>query len=212
MIHTWERTWQYIKKAGTIILAISVLIWAAMTFPGPDESAVTAYNLQRTEIEAAMESAGKTGDAASVEKKLAALDADHAMRALSGSAAGRLGTLLEPVSQLAGFDWRTNIALIGGFAAKEVIVSTLGTAYSLGEADQEEAVNLHERLASDPSWTKAKGVALILFIMLYAPCFVAVAAIKQESGSWGWAIFSTVFNTSLAFVLAMGAYQLGRLI
>lgn len=212
MIHTWERTWQYIKKAGTIILAISVLIWAAMTFPGPDASAVTAYNLQRAEIEAAMESAGKTGDAASLEKKLAVLDADHAMRALSGSAAGRLGNLLEPVSQLAGFDWRTNIALIGGFAAKEVIVSTLGTAYSLGEADQEEAVNLHERLASDPSWTKAKGVALILFIMLYAPCFVAVAAIKQESGSWGWAIFSTVFNTSLAFVLAMGAYQLGRLI
>jgi len=211
-IHTWERTWQYIKKAGTTILAISILIWAAMTFPGPSETTVAAYEAQRAELSAAIEKAqSANGDVAPLEEKLASLDADEAMHALSSSAAGRLGTALEPVSSLAGFDWRTNIALIGGFAAKEVIVSTLGTAYSLGDADPEDAVNLKERLASDPTWTRAKGVALIFFIMLYAPCFVTVAAIRQESGSWGWALFSVAFNTALAFALAVTAYQIGGL-
>ena len=98
---------------------------------------------------------------------------------------------------------------MGGFAAKEVIVSTLGTAYSLGEVDAEDAAPLAEQIKADPHWTPAAAAALMVFVLLYAPCFVTVVAIKQESGSWGWAIFSTVFSTILAFGLAVAVYQIG---
>ncbi|MEG6550555.1 nucleoside recognition domain-containing protein, partial [Desulfocurvibacter africanus] len=131
--------------------------------------------------------------------------------ALRHSLAGRVGGALEPVSKLAGFDWRTNIALVGGVAAKEVIVSTLGTAYSLGEVEAEEAQPLSERLATDPQWSAITAISLIVFVLLYAPCFVTVVAMAKES-SWRWAAFSTIFNTALAFAMATAIYQLGRLL
>ena len=114
---------------------------------------------------------------------------------------------MEPVSLLAGFNWRTNIALTGGFAAKEVIVSTLGTAYSMGEVDTEDTDPLSEKLVADPMFTTASAIALIIFTMLYAPCFVTVVAMARES-SWTWAAYSVVGSTGLAFVLSVAAYQI----
>ena len=199
LIHTWERGWQYIKKAGTVILAISVILWAAMTFPGLPEDQTAAFEQERQTVAAQL-----TGEEA--EESLSAIDNTEAEAALRWSAAGRLGTFLEPVSSLAGFDWRTNIALVGGFAAKEVVVSTLGTAYSLGEVDPEEFESLSDQLAADPGFTKATALALIVFTILYAPCFVTVVVMAREA-SWKWAGFSMVFNTLLAFVLSMAIYQ-----
>ncbi|MBZ2173493.1 ferrous iron transport protein B [Nitratidesulfovibrio sp. SRB-5] len=234
LIHTWERTWQYIKKAGTVILAISILLWAAMTFPQLPEDRTAAFETQRAAVTAqkeAAEAAAEKGDAAEAtaataaeegaeaaaegektdpfEEQLAAIDAEEAAAGLEHSIAGRVGIALESVTGAAGFDWRTNIALVGGFAAKEVIVSTLGTAYSLGEVDAEDAGSLAERIKADPHWTPAAAAALMVFVLLYAPCFVTVVAIKQESGSWRWAIFSTVFSTIMAFGLAVAVYQIG---
>jgi ferrous iron transport protein B len=125
--------------------------------------------------------------------------------------AGRIGTFFEPISQWAGFDWRTNIALVGGFAAKEIIVSTFGTAYSLGELDPEESTSLSSRLAADPSWNKYTALALIVFVLLYAPCFVTVVTMAKES-SWRWALFATTFNTALGFVFAVLIFQVGSLL
>ncbi|MFV0350573.1 MAG: ferrous iron transport protein B [Halodesulfovibrio sp.] len=212
MIHTWERTWQYIKKAGTVILAISILLWLAMTFPKLSVDQLAPIEAQRAEISAQMEVAQAEGkDVAAFEEKLVEVDNFESEEALRNSIAGRVGVALEPVTKWAGFEWRTNIALVGGFAAKEVVVSTLGTAYSLGEVDAEEAQPLAERIANDPHWTAANGISLLLFVLLYAPCFVTVVAIKQEAGSWGWAIFSTVFNTAFALAVATAAYQIGSL-
>ena len=87
---------------------------------------------------------------------------------LRNSIAGRLGGALEPISRLAGFDWRTNIALVGGFAAKEVVVSTLGTAYSLGEVEPEETGGLASRLANAPGWSPLVAFSLIIFTIFYA--------------------------------------------
>ena len=126
--------------------------------------------------------------------------------------AGRLGTSLEHLSRLAGFDWRTNIALVGGFAAKEVILSTLGTAHSLGEVNPAESDSLSEKLASSSEWRPVSAIALILFIMFYAPCFVSVVCIAREAGSWKWGLFSIVFKTMLDFMLAAVVYQVGTLI
>ena len=96
----------------------------------------------------------------------------------------------------------------GGIAAKEAIVSTLGTAYSLGEQDPEEATSLAERLAQDPNWNKATALSLMLFVLLYSPCFVALVVIRQEAGSWGWVAFSMIFNTVFAYGVAAAAYRI----
>ena len=214
IIHTWERTWQYIKKAGTVILALSILLWAAMTFPGLSEKDKEFQESRRQQIEEQIRSAEESGASqetvAHLKETLSLLDAGYTQANLRKSVAGEVGTAIEPVSKYAGFDWRTNIALIGGIAAKEVIISTLGTAYSMSvDADDNEP--LGQRIANEPDWTVWRGMALIVFIMLYSPCFVTVIAMKQEAGSWKWAAFSVVFNTVLAFGLAVGVFQLGHL-
>ena len=210
IIHTWERTWQYIKKAGTVILGISVLLWAMMTFPGLPEERTAWFETQRQQVEAARTAGEKSGEGA--EQALAALAAEEAMEGLRFSLAGRIGVAVEHLSRFAGIDWRTNIALLGGFAAKEVIISTLGTAYSLGEVDPEAAGSLSERLAKDPQWHPVVALAVLVFIMFYAPCFVTVICIAKEAGSWKWAVFSMAFNTLFAFLLAVGVYQIGMLL
>ena len=223
MIHTWERTWQYIRKAGTTILGISILLWALMTFPGLPDSMTERFESERqilltsspiaaNELQTAGDDLALSPEAKSLQVRLGRINASEAEAALGHSVAGRIGSAFEPVSQLAGFDWRTNIALIGGFAAKEVVVSTLGTAYSLGEVDPEESGSLADRLAASPAWSPLTAIALILFTMFYAPCFVAVVCIVKEAGSWKWGLFSMIFNTALAFALAAGVYQVGTLL
>lgn len=218
LIHTWERTWQYIKKAGTVILGISILLWAMMTFPELPDTKASVFEAERkallvgapagvvTELEAGK---GLSPRAKAFREQLLEIDGREAEAGLRHSIAGRIGTSLETITRLAGFDWRTNIALVGGFAAKEVVVSTLGTAYSLGEVDSEEAGSLSERLAASPDWTPLSAWSLILFTIFYAPCFVAVVCIAREAGSWKWGAFSMVFNTTLAFGLSVAVFQVG---
>ncbi|MHB1350672.1 MAG: ferrous iron transport protein B [Desulfobulbus sp.] len=221
LIHTWERTWQYIKKAGTVILGISILLWAMMTYPGLPDSERLRFEQQREEVRvgyaAALGIGGQADEkrsavAQEMEKKLLAIDNEQAETGLRRSLAGRIGLALEPLSRLAGFDWRTNIALVGGFAAKEVIVSTLGTAYSLGATDPEQPSSLKDRLAGDRNWNAVVALAALAFIMFYAPCFVTVICIAREAGSWKWALFSMVFNTLFAFMMAVAIYQIGTVL
>jgi ferrous iron transport protein B len=188
LIHTWERTWQYIRKAGTVILGISIILWAMMTFPQLD-----------TDTALSPESGVRPGV---VSEKM-----DPGAAALKHSIAGRMGTALESITRYAGFDWQTNLALVGGFAAKEVVVSTLGTAYSLGEVDPEDSASLAQRLRTADGWGPVTAFSLILFTIFYSPCFVAVVCIVKESGSWKWGVFSMAFNTVLALSLSIAFYQ-----
>ncbi len=224
-IHTWERAWLYIRKAGTIILGVSIILWALMTFPGLSESEKETFEANRQEhalqfpydlrdqaLAGTLSKEGLSTDAAEVREKMLAVDQAQAQAALKNSIAGRIGTALESVTRFCGFDWRTNVALVGGFAAKEVIVSTLGTAYSMGKLDPEEKASLGERLAADPAWSPLTAFSLIIFSMLYTPCFVAVVCLCREAGSWKWGLFSMVFNTSVAFLAAALVYQTGKLL
>lgn len=219
-IHTWERTWQYIKKAGTVILGIAIILWAMMTFPGLPDSKIKGFGQQRAAITATMptfvvqelnieDDAELTVGTLDLKKRLGAIDLSEAEAALKNSIAGRMGTALEGITQFAGFDWRTNIALVGGFAAKEVVVSTLGTAYSLGEIDPEETESLSETLSNSTGWSPLVAWSLIIFTIFYAPCFVTVVCIAKEAGSWKWGAFSMVFNTVIAFVLSTLVFQVG---
>lgn len=205
ILHTWERGWQYIKKAGTVILAISVLIWAMMTFPAlsPEAAAPIESQIQTLERRLATEPIEEIRLA--LQNDISELNLHLKEETLANSLAGRLGRAIEPVTAWAGFDWRTNIALVGGIAAKEVIVSTLATAHALSD---DEAQAFSARIASAPGWSTSVAVSLMIFVLLYSPCFVTVVAIAREA-SWGWAVFSVVFNTGFAFVLAVATYQLG---
>jgi ferrous iron transport protein B len=192
-IHTWERTWQYIRKAGTVILGISIILWAMMTFPQLDTSGSVDPEMTGKFVQ----DAGHAPDQSM----------DPGAAALRHSIAGRMGMAMESVTRYAGFDWQTNIALVGGFAAKEVVVSTLGTAYSLDEVDPEDSMSLAQRLKTADGWGPITAFSLILFTIFYSPCFVAVVCIARESGSWKWGVFSMVFNTLLALSLSIVFYQ-----
>ena len=211
LLHCWERAWMYLKKAGTVLLAISVVIWAAMTFPSLPEEAAAPFEQKIEQLETQVNALpeGAEGREA-LEGELADARDQLGEEELAYSVAGRLGRFVEPVTKPAGFDWRTDIALLAGIAAKEAVVATMGTAYALGEQDPEDAAPLAERLKSDPSWSKATALSLMLFVLLYSPCFVALVVIRQEAGSWGWVAFSILFNTALAYAIAVGAYQIGR--
>ena len=224
LIHTWERTWQYIRKAGTVILCISILLWAMMTFPRLPESEIKDFEQKKqtlivstptsivTEADTAGDDTKLSSVASGFKQRLDELEAEHAEAALRNSVAGRFGTAMERITRHAGFDWRTNIALVGGFAAKEVIVSTMGTAYSLGAIDPEETGSLSEALVQAPGWRPLTALSLIIFTIFYAPCFVAVVCIAREAGSWKWGAFSMIFNTVLAFGLAVITYQTGMML
>lgn len=212
-IHTWEKTWQYVRKAGTVILGASILLWATMTFPGLPAEEEHSFELQRQQLMVEYSDTNSTiagaVDGANLREQLARLEANRSEQTLEHSLAGQFGRFLERVSWLAGFDWRTNIALVGGVAAKEIVISTLGTAYSLGEAKAESGDNLSLALANDPGWDRMKALSLILFIMFYSPCLVTVVCITRETGSWKWGAFSMAFNSAFAFLLATVVYQTG---
>ncbi len=199
-IHTWDRVWQYIKKAGTVILAISIIMWALLTFPQLPQEQAGVFETQRT-------AAGElSGDAK--EEALAKIDGAEAEAALKYSFAGRISETISPVTKLAGFPWQADIAFIGAFAAKEVFVSTMSTAYSLGEEDPEEAAGLSERIAADPAWTPAAVWSVFVFMLVYVPCMVTVAVIVRES-NWKWALFSVFGSLTFGYVLSVAIYQIG---
>jgi ferrous iron transport protein B len=243
-IHTWERSWQYIRKAGTVILGISILLWAAMTFPAltddqakPFDEKIAALQAQVDAEKAAPPAAvaapaedkaveekgakpqAEADEAAKAEEEpkspaeqaLADAQAEKSEAELLNSYAGRAGVAMESVTAPAGFNWRVNISLLGGFAAKEVIVSTLGTAYALGKVEAEESAPLSEKISQDQTFSKAAAVALIAFVILYAPCFVTIVAMAREVG-WKWAGFAMGFNTILAYAVAVAIYQAARLV
>ncbi|MDO9464381.1 MAG: ferrous iron transport protein B [bacterium] len=182
LLKMWERGWLYIKKAGTIILLISMIIWAGFTFP------------EKEPKEGASEEA-----AASAQ--------------MEQSYAGRIGKFVEPAVKPLGMDWRGGVALMAGVAAKEVVVSTMGTIYSLGEVDPEETDSLKEALQKDPSWNPLKALVFLIFCLIYLPCFVAIAVFYRESGpSLKWTLFLIFWTTVMAWVASFIVYQGGRLL
>jgi ferrous iron transport protein B len=191
LIHTWERVWQYIKKAGTVILAVSIVMWAVMTFPElPEDKSppTTPSSGRRGPGQDRTSRRGRRG----IGQPCPSPGPDHRRPERGGTAicpGGRIAAVLKPVTDLAGFPWQANIALIGAFAAKEVFVSTMATAYSMGEVDPEDAGSLSDRLAADPAWSLPAVLSVFVFMLLYTPCMVTVVAIAREAG-WKWALFS----------------------
>lgn len=223
LLHAWERTWSYIKKAGTVIVAVTIVIWLMMTFPGMPEDKQAEFETQVAQIESLIEAEPDEATLAELEEQKGQLELDEASAALRYSLAGQIGGALEPISQTIGFDWRTNIALVGGFAAKEVVLSTLGTVYAMEadttpdesgeELDEEEALirSLGDKLANDSGWSPLAAISLMVFVLIYAPCFPTIAVIRKEIGS-KWAVFSLVASTVYAYIICLLIFQGGQLL
>jgi ferrous iron transport protein B len=189
VIQMWERSWLYLKKAGTVILGVSIVLWFLTSYPKPPADTAPAAALEATTVE---------------EIENAAL-ADE----LSYSVAGRIGRAMEPAIAPMGFDWKIGTALIGALAAKEVFVAQMGIVYSVGEAD-EESEALRFRLRD--SYPPLVGFCIMLFALIAAPCMATFAVTRKESGSWKWAALQWGGLTLLAYVLTVAAFQIGSLL
>jgi ferrous iron transport protein B len=205
LIHTWERTWMYVKKAGTVILAISVLMWILFTFPLIGDNYSTDYEAQISEIEQSCQSGVITQG--ELDEKVAAIEGRMAGERLGYSAAGRIGHFLEPVFKLIGFDWKMTVATISGIAAKEVIVSTMGTLYSIEEADGQSDTL---KTALSKNYPPLVGYNFMLFTLLYFPCLTAMVIFRREAGTKEM-LFQVGYTLLLAWVVSFLVYQIGRL-
>ena len=113
-----------------------------------------------------------------------------------------------------GFDWKMSVSLLSGMAAKEVVISTMGVLYT---GDSESQESLQARIESEtnadgsPVFTPLAVVAFLLFVLIYFPCIATIAAIKEESHSWKWAVFSVLYSTGLAWLVALLVFQVGSL-
>lgn len=183
LIHVWERSWLYLKKAGTVILGISIVLWALSNYPKlPQEQSagLEARQLPTAELEY--------------------------------SIAGRIGSVMEPVIRPIGFDSRIGTALIGALAAKEVFVAQMGIVFSLGDIEEGEggANALRQKLRA--SYTPLQGFCIMLFCLISAPCIGTAAVCMRESGSWKWAVFQFAALTAAAYIITFIVYQGGRLL
>jgi ferrous iron transport protein B len=203
LMHMWERGWMYLKKAGTIILGISILLWAMTTFPGLPDHIGEGYEKERQAVEA------ENLKAEEKEERLALIGNAESEEALRYSIAGRVGHAIEPFLKPMGFDWKIGTALIGAFAAKEVFVAQLGIVYAVGEAD-ESSETLRDKLKAN--YNPLIGFCIMLFCLISAPCMATVAVTARESGSWRWAMLQLGGLTVLAYVIATLVYQFGSLL
>jgi ferrous iron transport protein B len=203
-LHMWNRGGAYLKKAGTIILGISIILWAMQQWPGLSEEKADAFETQR---EAVAAQAGLAEEAR--EEQLGEVDHAEAEAALEASLMGRVGHALEPVLRPCGFDWKISTAMVGAFAAKEVFVAQMGIVYSLGEEEDEESEPLRAKLQA--AYTPLQGFCIMLFCLISAPCMATIAITKRESNSWRWALVQLVGLTVLAWVVTTAVYQIGLL-
>jgi ferrous iron transport protein B len=200
--HVWEKTWSYVKKMGTVIMAASILVWAITSFPTYEIDEAAADSL-KAEFVAANPGADEETVGAYVETAGAELAMEH-------SYAGAIGKFIEPVFRPIGFDWKLSVATLTGFAAKEVIVSTLGVLYRVGTEETEESAGLQDALRNDPTWSPLLAFAMMIFTLVIPPCFAAMATIKGELG-WKWLGFSILFMLGLGWILAFLVLQIGAL-
>lgn len=195
----WERSAVFLREAGTIILACTIVLWALLSYPRAEPS---SYDSRPEEPVPALEAGVPSPSGASP---------------IEQSFGGKLGKAIEPLIEPLGFDWKLGIGLIGSFAAREVFVSTMGLVYGLDELD-EEATPLREKMRSDSApdgsrvYTPLVGLSLMVFFALSCQCMSTLAVVRRETRSYRWPAFMFVYMTALAYGTSFVVYQGGRLL
>ncbi|MFP4573878.1 MAG: ferrous iron transport protein B [Desulfobacterales bacterium] len=214
MIHMWDRAKMFLKKMGGVILVGSIIIWALSSYPENVDYSVD-YDARIDEIQQtyAQEKAPASPLEAErlaverserVEELVRARRVEHAEK----SYLGRIGRIISPVFEPIGMDWRASVAILTGFVAKEVVVSTMGVLYAVEGETESDALR---RALRNSGMTSAAALAMMVFVLLYIPCIAAVTAISRETGSVRWAFLSVGYTTALAWIAAFAVYHGWRL-
>lgn len=211
MIHTWDRSKMFLKKMTGVILAGSVVVWGLSAFPRTVDYSMD-YQERIQSVKASYGEKLAVADLSEhghIQEELRrhvadlerALHAEHAEQ----SYMGRLGKFLAPIFHPLGIDWRGSVALVTGFVAKEIVVSTLGILHGSDEGGE-----LLKESLKKSGMTPLSALSMMVFVLLYIPCLATVTAIRRETGSAGWMVFNIVYSTGLAWLASFCVYQAGR--
>jgi len=201
-IHMWGRTVVYLQKAGTLLLAASVIFWILGNYPKKDKlTRDYAGEIVKVEQSKVPQDEKKA--------KIQSIRNEKKAELLSYTCTGWVGHAIEPALKPMGFDWKIGTALIGAFPAKELFVSQMGIVFALGDIDQENPVSLREELPKH--YNGLQAYCIMLFCLLSAPCIATFAVTKRESNSWFWALFQLLGLTVLAYLVTTIVYQVGLL-
>ncbi len=213
LIHMWDRSKMFLKKMGGVILIGSIIIWVLSTFPkqltyatdydGQIAQAKIKYS-QEKEIDDPSQKEITSQELAIVIK---GIENRKEQERVSNSYIGKIGKILEPIFEPIGIKWQASIALVTGFVAKEVVVSTMGVLYGVG-TDEGKAL---EQALRKSGMTALSALSMMVFVLLYVPCFATVVAIYRET-SFKWAGFNLVYTTMVAWIMSFLVYRLGLLL
>lgn len=227
--HMWSKAVQYLKKMGGVIMVASVIIWALGYFPRSIQYDNNYEQLAKTTTHHydSLINTVAANDTAKIN--LYSIDKHSVLKAYElakeserqeKSYIGRIGKFMEPIMRPLGFDWKMSVSILTGIAAKEIVVSTMGVLY---QAETEaETESLQKKLQNEvyrsgdlegqPVYTKITALAFLMFILIYFPCVAVVAAINKESGSWKWAMFTVIYTTGIAWLVAFLVNQIGGIL
>jgi len=218
--HMWDRSRLFLRRAGTVILGINILLWFLATYPRSIE-VNREFAAKRAAIsQSAANAAPGSESASSNAEELAALDNDQAGAKLRHSFAGHIGRFIEPIIAPLGFDWKMGIGIVSSFAAREVFVSTMSTVYSVGKYDRsksslsklEQTLRQQKRPNGASIYTPLTAVTLMVFYVFALQCVSTVAVVRRETNSWKWPLFQWLYMGLLAWGLAFLTYHGGRLL
>lgn len=209
----WDRGLQFLQRAGTVILAVTILLWGFLSFPR-DKALTEQFASQRASIENRADLNPEAKVAA-----LAEVDTQEREMILEHSLGGQLGRAIEPLIRPLGFDWKIGIGLISSFAAREVFVSTMGVIHGISGAGEGEDTSLRHALRAErrqgtdlPLYTPLVGLSLLVFYVFACQCMSTLAVVRRETNSWAWPTFMFVYMSLLAWGMSFLVYQVGRLL
>lgn len=200
----WDRGRLFVTETGSTIVALSVVLWALMSFPQrADDEARHAEQLVRAETMAA---ADKTTALAEADRQATRARLEH-------SAAGQFGRAIEPAIAPLGFDWRIGIGLVGSLAAREVLIPVMAQIYgksAQSDVDDAFAADVGKTMASAGALTPLKGLSLMVFFAIAMQCLNTLAAMRRETRSWKWPLFALVYLNVAAWLASLAVYQIGK--
>ena len=214
-IRVFTRAKSFVLRAGTVIFAITIIIWALSYYPHSDKIRGD-FAARRAQIQSTV---ANPNTPAEVSEQLQALDNEESGAYLRDSYFGRLGQFIEPAFAPLGWDWKVTMAALASFPAREVIIATLGTIYNLGSETDEESSGLVDKMRAavwesgpqigQPVFTPAVAMSIMVFFALCCQCGATLVTIKQETGGWGYPVLVFVYMTGLAYLGALAVYQIG---
>jgi len=207
--HMWDRSRLFLRRAGTVILGINILLWFLATYPKAGADSAGSFPATSTALGGGM-----------TPESLVIVQSDVAGEALRNSYAGRIGRFIEPAIRPLGFDWKIGIGIVASFAAREVFVSTMSVVYNVGGPEDSdggtaglaEVMKTERRPDGSAVYTSLTGITLMVFYVFAMQCVSTIDIVRRETNSWKWPVFQTLYMTGLAWIASFLTYQVGRLL